>query len=263
MRLRPSGIAVFLFALFIIPINAYAHFGMLVPSNSIVEKQQDTLLSVNIMFAHPFEGQSMNMEKPEVVGVFSNGKKNLLTPSLRALKLRMYADTMPTRAWRTYYAIKRPGDHIFFMQPKPYWEPAEDSYIVHYTKVIVNAFGKEDGWDAEIGLKTEIIPLTRPYGLYTGNVFQGIVKVDGEPRPFTEVEVEYFNRDGKSSASKAPFVTQVVKADKNGVFTYAIPKAGWWGFAALSTDSRTILHDGEQKSVEIGAVLWIKAEDFK
>ena len=29
-------------------------------------------------------------------------------------------------------------------------------------------------------------------------------------------------------------VTQTIKADPNGIFTYAAPKAGWWGFAALN-----------------------------
>lgn len=57
------------------------------------------------------------------------------------------------------------------MEPKPYFEPAEDCYIIHYTKTVVSAFGLE-GWDRELGLKTEIVPLTRPFGLYAGNVFQ-------------------------------------------------------------------------------------------
>lgn len=252
-----------LLVLFLAPSNGYAHFGMMIPADDIVGEQTREPLKVNLMFAHPFEGQSMNMEKPAVAGVLFNGRKTLLTDKLRALDLTMYADEKPSRAWRAYHAVERPGDYIFFMEPKPYWEPAEDSYIVHYTKVIVNAFGKEAGWDEEVGMKTEIIPLSRPYGIYAGNVFQGIVKVDGKPAPFTEVEIEYFNRGGKSTAPSGPFVTQVVKADTNGVFTYAIPKAGWWGFAALSTDSRTLPHEGKPKPVEIGAVLWIKAADFR
>jgi len=49
---------------------------------------------------------------------------------------------------------RTPGDYQFYVEPAPYREPAEDSYIVHYTKVIVNGFGKEEAWDREIGLKT-------------------------------------------------------------------------------------------------------------
>jgi len=111
--------------------------------------------------------------------------------------------------WETNYQIKRPGDQIFYVEPQPYWEPAEDCFIIHYTKVIVNALGMEVGWDEEVGLKTEIIPLTRPYGLWTGNVFQGIVKVEGEAVPYAEVEVEYYNQDGKVKWPADPMITQV------------------------------------------------------
>jgi len=165
-------------------------------------------------------------------------------------------------AYKTNYALKAPGDHIFYVEPKPYWEPAEESFIVHYTKVVVNSLGMEEGWDQEVGLKTEIVPLTRPYGLWTGNVFQGIVKVNGKPAPFTEVEVEYYNEDGSVKAPADPMITQVIKADENGVFTYSIPKAGWWGFAALNTDDAALTHEGKEYPVEIGAVLWVKTYDM-
>jgi len=56
---------------------------------------------------------------------------------------------------------KRPGVYAFFMEPNPYWEPAEDCFIVHYTKTVVTAFGDDEGWDEEIGLKTEIVPLSK------------------------------------------------------------------------------------------------------
>ena len=130
--------------------------------------------------------------------------------------------------------IKRPGVYMFYMEPQPYWEPAEDVFIIHYTKTVVTAFGDDEGWDEEIGLKTEIVPLSKPFGLYAGNVFQGIVKLDGKPVPYAEVEVEYYNKDKKAEAPTDYMVTQTIKADQNGVFTYAAPKAGWWGFAALN-----------------------------
>ena len=60
----------------------------------------------------------------------------------------------------------------------------------------MTAFGDDEGWDEEIGLKTEIVPLSKPYGLYAGNVFQGIVKFNGKSMPYARVEVEYFNEDG-------------------------------------------------------------------
>ena len=127
----------------------------------------------------------------------------------------------------------------------------------------MNALGLEEGWDTELGLKTEIVPLTRPYGLWSGNVFQGIVKVDGKPVPYSEVEVEYYNQDGKVKAPSDPYITQVIKADENGIFTYAMPKAGWWGFAALNTAHYTMKHNGGEYPVEIGAVMWVNTRDMK
>ena len=58
-------------------------------------------------------------------------------------------------------------------------------------------------------------------------------------------------------------VTQTIKADGNGVFTYAPPASGWWGFAALNTADYTIEHDGEDKDVEMGAVIWVYFHDWK
>jgi cobalt/nickel transport protein len=47
------------------------------------------------------------------------------------------------------------------------------------------------------------------------------------------------------------------------VFTYAAPKAGWWGFAALSTSDFKMKYKGEEKKVELGAVMWVKLHDVK
>jgi len=55
----------------------------------------------------------------------------------------------------------------------------------------------------------------------------------------------------------------VVKADANGVFSYAMPRAGWWGFAALNEADWKIKHNGEEKGVEIGAVFWVRTVDMK
>ncbi|MBF0254212.1 MAG: DUF4198 domain-containing protein [Candidatus Omnitrophica bacterium] len=241
-------------------VPAGAHFGMVIPSTDVVEDQDEAQIDLEVMFAHPFEGQALEMAGPEAFGVVARGRRTDLLGSLESHPTRLYADETYRQSWRATYKIDRPGDHLFYMQPAPYFEPAEDAYIIHYTKVIVNAYGMEDAWASEVGLKTEIVPLTRPYGFYAGNVFRGIVKLDGKPAPHCDVEVEYYNTDGALKAPKAVFVTQVVRTDAEGVFGYACPRAGWWGFAALNDDEATIPYEGEAKSVEIGAVLWIRAE---
>ena len=237
--------------------TTFAHFGMVIPSDSMVMQGDNKDVTLTLSFSHPFEGVGMELAKPLVFGVMANNKKQDLLGKLHESKV------MGHKSWATDYKVKRPGVYAFYMEPNPYWEPAEDCFIVHYTKTIVTAFGDDEGWDEEIGLKTEIVPLSKPFGLYAGNVFQGIVKMDGKPIPFAEVEVEYYNEDKKAAAPTDYMVTQTIKADKNGVFTYAVPKAGWWGFAALNTSDKKVKIKGEEKDVELGAVIWVKFHDWK
>ncbi len=255
-----SVLSALLIAWFIfIGVNpAFAHFGMVIPSDSMVMQKESKTVNVKLSFSHPFEGIGMEFVKPKVFSVNANGKNIDLLSGLKKIKVMGHA------SWETDYKIKRPGVYMFHMEPKPYWEPAEDCFITHYTKTVVTAFGDDEGWDKEIGLKTEIVPLSKPFGLYAGNVFQGVVKLDKKLVPYAEVEVEYYNENQKAKAPTDYMVTQTVKADQNGVFTYAVPKAGWWGFAALNeADYKLKLKSGEKKSVELGAVIWVKFHDWE
>jgi cobalt/nickel transport protein len=236
---------------------AVAHFGMVIPSDSMVMQGESRDVHVTLSFSHPFEGVGMELVKPKVFGVLAAGEKKDLSGDLKETKV------MGHKAWEVTYPIRRPGVYMFYMEPQPYWEHAEDCFIIHYTKTVAAAFGDDEGWDGEIGLKTEIVPLSKPFGLYAGNVFQGIVKVNGKPLPHAEVEVEYYNREKQYTAPTEYMVTQSIKADQNGVFTYAAPKAGWWGFCALSTADFTLRHEDKEKEVEIGAVIWVYFHEMK
>lgn len=255
MKKKIHLIHLFLLFFLVSGSTALSHFQYIIPSDDMVMAGEDRSIQINLIFGHPFMGDFMEMKKPLQFGVNVRGKRVDLLKTLYQKKISGIS------VWEAEYQIKRPGDHIFYVEPAPYFEPAEDSFIVHYTKIVVHALGLEQGWDREIGLKTEIIPLTRPYGIWTGNVFQGIVKVLGRPLPYAEVEVEFL-ADGKLEAPADPFITQVIKADGNGVFTYACPMAGWWAFAALSEDREKMRHsDGKEYPVEIGAVFWIRVYD--
>jgi cobalt/nickel transport protein len=224
---------------------------MVIPSDSMVMQSENRELTVELSFSHPFEMVGMDLVKPKVFNVVAGGRQENLLSQLRTLQV------MGHNAWEAAYKINRPGIYVFYMEPEPYWEPAEDVFIIHYTKTVVTAFGDDEGWDAEIGLATEIVSLSKPFGLYAGNVFQGIVKMGGKPVPFSEVEVEYYNADKKYTAPTDYMITQTIKADGNGVFTYAAPASGWWGFAALNAADYKLPYQGEEKEVELGAVIWV------
>jgi cobalt/nickel transport protein len=167
------------------------------------------------------------------------------------------------QAYKSSFSFKKPGDYIFYLEPAPYWEPAEQKMIIHYTKVILDVLAAGEGWDEMVGFPVEIEPLVRPYDIYTGNVFRGIVKKDGKPVPFAEVEVEYYNKDKRFEVPADIYTTQVIKADANGTFSYAFPVAGWWGFAALIDGPQMENPEGKMVDVELGALIWVKTVDMK
>jgi cobalt/nickel transport protein len=236
--------------------TALAHFGMVIPSDSMVSQDDSRKISIKLSFSHPFERVGMDLVKPDAWQVIHAAKKIDLLKKLQPIRV------LEHQAWQTEYPIKRPGIYQFYMKPKPYWEPAEDCFIIHHTKTVVAAFGEDEGWDEEIGIETEIVPLSKPFGLYAGNIFQGIVKLNGKVVPFAEVEVEYYNENKTIKAPSEIMITQTIKADSNGVFSYATPVSGWWGFAALNSANYTLPLNGDQKSVELGAVLWVEFHPF-
>lgn len=237
------------------PNKAFAHFLELIPQKTLIQTAEEANLSLDITFTHPFAGgPAMTMAAPSKFGVRVDGQNiNLLT----SLQGRMVDGK---QAYRAEYQINRPGDHIFYMSPAPYWEAGEGKMIIHHTKVIVEAFGAMSGWDDLIGLPMEIKPLSRPYGLWSGNIFQGIVLKDGKPLPFAEVEIEYRGQ-GKVGAPAPAFETQVIHADAFGVFSYGLAAPGWWGFAALSEAKETMKSPtGKDVPVELGGLIWVKVD---
>lgn len=236
--------------------SLWAHFQVILPSHSIVETNKDASLSLKYEFTHPFERSLMHMAKPMAAGVNIDGENKDLLPSLQETK------AMGLSLWKTTYTLTQPGMYQFYVDPTPYFEPSEGKFIRHQTKVIIDGFGAGEGWDRPLGLKAEIIPLTRPYGLYRGNIFSAQVFYKGNVAPNMIVEVELYNTKNFQAPSQA-HITQEVKTDANGIFYFVMPESGWWGFAALIDDDERIVHDGKSYPVELGAVLWLYADEMR
>jgi len=230
---------------------ALSHFGVLLPSSNQVDQKQPDV-KITFAFLHPFEQTGMDLDWPESVFVYHDETKTDLKGTM------LETTALDHRAWKCSYKPARPGTYWFLMETAPYWEEAEDIFIIHYTKSLVSAYGGDQGWEKPVGVKTEIVPLTRPFANYSGNSFTGTVLFDGAPAPGVDVEVELFNEEKWIAPSDA-HITQVVRTDVNGNFTFTCPLPGWWGFSALSEADYTIKGpDGKEKQVELGAVLWVK-----
>ncbi|MGP1450517.1 MAG: DUF4198 domain-containing protein [Wolinella sp.] len=256
--------------------SALAHFQMLYTPNMALEQGQT--IQLRHVFTHPFSDEhTMDMGKQhdtkdllpvEEFFVIHKEKKTDLKDTLKSIEFK--GNHNSGKGFSSEYKARTLGDHILVLVPAPYFEEGEGSYIQQITKTIVNVAGAPTDWDAELGLKAEIVPLTKPYAIWEGGSFTGIVKSNGKPVPNAEIEVEYLNRSvdikenkmGKSKV-KAPqdaFVTMTIKANEQGEFTFALPKAGFWGFAALGVGA-----DKEYKGKELSqdAIIWVEAKPMK
>jgi len=76
--------------------------------------------------------------------------------------------------------------------------------------------------------------------------------------------VEYYNQGKRVKTPNDALITQVIKADAQGVFCYSMPRAGWWGFAALlDGDQKLPGPDGKPAPVELGGVIWVRTVDME
>ena len=126
---------------------AEANFQELIPSADIVSDASAKTITLDMAFTHPFEGGPvMEMAAPVQFGVFASGSKQDLKSSLVPRLIT------GKNAYQAKYSLSTPGAYLFYVEPAPYWEPAEQKIIIHYTKVVVDAFGAGEGWDAMLGL---------------------------------------------------------------------------------------------------------------
>ena len=266
-----------LLAILAFAVPAFAHFQMVYTPEIAVNKGAET--QFKLVFTHPFEaGHTMNMGEPEEFymlhqkGEEGKTKKVDLKPYLKPITWKSL-----TNSGKAYEAnlpkknVRSMGDYTLVLVPAPYFESEEELYIQQITKTYMNVGGIPGNWAAPAGLKTEWVPLVKPYAMWTGMTFKAQLLSNGKPVPNSDVEVEYMNHDPKmksnSFAKKAnvespqdAFVTMGIKTDAQGYIEFAVPRSGWWGFCALGSGP-----DKEFKNKELSqdAVIWIKAVDMK
>lgn len=248
-----------------LPAAASAHFQLNYTDDVMIDRPGD--VPMGLIFWHPFEnGHVMEMGLPLEFFVVHNGEKTDLTDRLAPATFK--GATNEAAAYRATVPVKRSGDYVVVTVPAPYYEESEDIFIQQITKTVLNRNTLPTDWDQPVGLPTEILPLNKPYNVVVGSTFSGQVLSEGTPVPGAEIEVEFMAAEpdlevfstSTPTAQPMPGGSLVAIADQNGVFTFGIPKAGYWGFAALGSGPATE-HEGKELSQD--AVIWIHAEDMK
>ena len=267
LRSLSLGTLIALGAPFALPAPAEAHFQVLYTPE--LNHAEPGTLPFRLVFTHPADnGPVMDMATPEAFFFVHQGERTDLLDTLQPVTW-----TSPYNQGAAFEAsvpVRRNGDYVFGLVPSPYLEDGE-GYIQQFTKVIVNRGGMPSDWSEPLGFPAEIVPLVRPYALYTGMIFSGQVLSDGEPMAGAEIEVEYMNHDvlmdqnafrqeGHIDPPSPAFETFTIHADDNGVFHFAVTRPGFWGFAALDAGPETEFN-GEGLSQE--AVMWVQAHDMR
>lgn len=244
--------------------EAAAHFQLIYTPEVNLAKAGDVPL--RLIFWHPFEnGPVMDMASPEGFVVFFKGKKTDLRPSLTPITFQGASNS--AAAFAATLPVSRRGDYILVLTPAPYLESSEDIYIQQIAKSFINVGQTPTDWEQPLSLPTEIVPLNRPTNIIAGSTFSGQVLSKGKPVAGAKVEIEYMAAvpDIQANAATMPVTTPLpggslaAITDANGVFTFGVPKAGFWGFAALGTGPQKT-HAG--KTLSQDAVLWIRAYDL-
>ncbi len=98
---------------------------------------------------------------------------------------------LDTKAWGANVAIDQPGLYQFITETRPRLNAERQCFEQQYVKSILPVCGVEEGWERPAGLRLEILPLTRPFGLTAGSSFTG--KALGPDGPLTNARV-YMDR---------------------------------------------------------------------
>ncbi|WP_299177621.1 DUF4198 domain-containing protein [uncultured Neptuniibacter sp.] len=248
--------------------SAQAHFQMVYTPDLL--KERGGVITLKLPFTHPADnGHVMTVDQPEQFFVIKKGKKADLIDQVKASTWSSAENT--GSSYEADVKLRGLGDYVFIYQMAPYLEESEDTYIQQITKTVVNVGSLPTDWSEDLGLKAEIVPLTKPYAIYEGGTFTGVVKSEGKPVPFAEIEVEYVNYDpdmkhdrftdkAKIEPPADAFITMTIFADANGTFNFGLPKAGQWGFAALGVGPDKE-HQGKELSQD--AVIWVQAHPVK
>ena len=259
-------------------LQASAHFiVMYTPLTAFTRVTDD--IPFNIVFTHAFAGgPTMSMGRPQRF-YFSRRPGGPGTPSEEVdlmpylEEIQWQAGNGSVSAWEANIprnVMRSVGDYQVVVVPEPYLETGEGLYIQQFSKVMVNVGGVPGNWMETLGLPAEIEALNKPYANWTGAVFRGIVLSDGIPVPYTQVEVEYLNHPldtvnrtfqekGLIDAPHPSLEAMVILTNEFGEFSFAMPKAGWWGFAALRVGPD---HEYNGMPLSQDAILWVQVTDL-
>jgi cobalt/nickel transport protein len=254
IRIPPGWLAGFLAAV-MTSTPARAHYHILFPDRPAAERGQ--AVTFTYRFGHPFEHQMFPTQKPKSVIVLTpDGQPTDLLAKLERVDVAGVDGKLVT-GFRWKYTPAQRGDHVVVVRGDPVWLEEEKEFLQDTVKVVLHV-QTQHGWDNAAGGGPELVPLTRPYGLRAGTVFQVLLRAPGPSG--TLVEVERYNATPPKELPPDEHITRAVKTDPNGVATMSLPEPGWWAVTAVR-DGGTLERAGKHYPLKVRCTFWVNVDD--
>jgi cobalt/nickel transport protein len=258
-------------------LPAPAHYNMLLPDKHAVQKG-DTV-DFLYQWGHPFEHQLFDAPAPESVVVVAPDGKATTYPGKFAQATKVAVGDKKVTAFRFSYKPDQRGDYRFVLKTPPIWMDEEQEFYQDTVKVVLHVQAQK-GWDLPAGKGFELLPLTRPYGLLPGMVFQAEVQQGSRPKKMPEgepplpmqeiprpvakgslVEIERYNPVSPKELPVDEFITRTVRADANGVATTTLTESGWWCLTAQRDSGLLMAHNDKRCPVRERTTLWVYVDE--
>src|SRR5262249_44403221 len=241
-----------------------AHYSMLLPDNWSAKKGESVTLTYQ--WGHPFEHQLFDAPAPEYVAVRTpdgtpDDKWIDLTKSLE--KVTLPGGEKKVTAYRLKFTPEQRGDYVFVLRTPPIWMEEDGEYLQDWVQVVLHVQAQK-GWDQRFPAYFEFRPLTRPYGLQPGMVFQAwlVQNGSGKPQPVADklVGIERYNAAPPKKLPPDEQITRTAKTDPNGVVTTTLTDAGWWCLTAARPYGEKE-RDGKKVPRRLRTTLWVYVDE--
>jgi cobalt/nickel transport protein len=232
--------------------DASAHYNMLFPTSASARKGEP--VAFLYQWGHPFEHQLFEAPAPQSLRVIApDGKTTDLAKMLEKVTLAG-TEGRKVGGYRFQFTPEQRGDYVFVLTTPPIWMAEEEEFFQDTVKVALHVQAQK-GWDTA-GDGFELVPLTRPYGLQAGMVFQAQARRGGKPVAGALVEVERYNATPPKELPADEQITRSARTDPNGVVTTTLTEPGWWCLTAQQ-DGGTRDHDGKPYPVRLRSTHWV------
>ena len=241
-------------ALLLLASAGQAHYHMLIPDKPSAKKGEP--VTVTLQFGHPYEHQLSSMKEPRSLKLVApDGTETDVKDKVKKVALK--GEKGDVDGYRMTFTPDQRGDYVLLFVSAPMLMKEDGELLVDTARVVIHVQAQK-GWDRNVWGYYEWQPLTRPYGLLPGTVFQARF-VSANKKVSTAdllVEVERYNPKPPRELPDDEFITRTMKTDDKGVVTTTLPEAGWW---CLTTTYEVVPEEVDGKAVKrrSRSTLWV------